>query len=178
MDRWISARTPLAASSERATKLLSKDPRGLMPESGGRSASPSAVVDLAVVVGGGSAIRQDVAVTLGVPRSAEGEAWVPISWEPVSHMRMLPSFEGALEVVDQDGASELSITGTYHVPLGVVGRFGDGLVGRRLAQQSIRTFLERVAQQIDQRAGEDLAHAGWRPAPYPVDLRERGSSTS
>lgn len=173
MDRWISARTPLATSAERATKMLLEDPRGLIPEAGHRSTSTAPVIDLSVVVGGGSAVRQDVEVTLGTPRSAENEAWVPISWQPLSHSRVLPSFEGALEVIDDDGSSELSITGTYHVPLGIVGRFGDGVVGRRIAQQSIKTFLERVAQHVDEVVGDELAHSGWRPAPYPVDLRER-----
>lgn len=175
MDRWISARTPLVASAEQATTLLMDDSEALIPASR-PGTSAAMVIDLSVAVGGGSAIRQDVEVALGAPRSAEGEAWVPISWEPTSHARMLPSFDGALGVVnDGGGRTELSITGTYHVPLGIVGRFGDGVVGRRVAQQSLRVLLQRIAQHIDERIAEQLAHAGWKPAPYPVDLRERGT---
>jgi hypothetical protein len=156
MDRWISARTSLGVPFERASEVLLADGGSLLPpgppSDGDRD---GAIVPLSVDVRGRAIVRRDIAVTLGEPRSAEGETWLPIDWEPTSHSHLLPSFHGVVELVQGPERAELAITGTYHVPLGVVGRFGDGIVGRRIAHDSLRLFLEDMVEQLDDRAGSD-----------------------
>ena len=133
-----------------------------------------AFVDLEVELPVGAGVRHDVDVRLGAPCSADGETWVPISWVPAAHARLLPSFDGVVEIIASDRGTELSLTGTYEVPLGGVGRFGDGLIGRRIAEQSLRTLVEGIAGEIDRQVDDRLAHA---PTAHPVDVRERTAPT-
>ncbi|HEX6421348.1 MAG TPA: hypothetical protein VFZ77_22795, partial [Acidimicrobiales bacterium] len=60
----------------------------------------------------------------------------------------------------------------YTVPLGPVGRFGDGLVGRRIARQSFESFLEDTAARLDAEVHRRSATVTWRARPYAVDVRE------
>ena len=73
----------------------------LVAESAGASRNgnrASSVRWTGMLPGAGGAVRQDVQVTLGSPCEAEGEAWVPIRWTPTSHGRLLPSFDGVVEI--------------------------------------------------------------------------------
>jgi hypothetical protein len=173
MERWVTATTATGVPFERASQILVGDPLALLPDDRRADTSRRTITSLAIETKSGVAVRQDVAVTLGAPCSAEGETWVPIEWEPVAHSQLLPSFTGVVELVDGPEGADLAITGIYDVPLGFVGRFGDGLVGRRVAQQSIRALLDGMARRLRGSVTEEVAHAGWRPAPYPIDLRER-----
>jgi GAF domain-containing protein len=70
------------------------------------------------------------------------------------------------------GTSLLTVRGTYTVPLGPVGRFGDGVIGRRLARQSLAAFVEGLARRLDGAANRQAAELSWQPAPYTVTVRE------
>jgi hypothetical protein len=162
MERWIAVRAPLASAFAHATDVLMDDAPSILPNAT-TVGDGTAFVDLTVEVPGrAGAVRHDVKVMLGVPCSAEGETWVPITWEPAGHARLLPNFDGVLEVVATDDGTELSITGTYRIPLGAVGRFGDGVIGRRIAQQSIRGLATRMAGEIDRHVERRIAHADGR----------------
>ena len=173
MERWVTAKTVIGMPFEAASSVLVSDPAALLPAGHRIHPDGGAVVTLSAGTRGGAELGQEVLLTLGAPCSAEGESWVPVEWEPVAHAQLLPSFRGVLELIEEADRTELAITGTYEIPLGVVGRFGDGLLGRRLAQQSVRTLLEGMARQLRGRVADGMAHAAWRPAPYPIDLRER-----
>ena len=158
MNRWVAARTPLVASFEHAMDVLVDDARHILP--GARPDGGGALLEVTVPgPGGGDAVGQEVEVSLGASCAADGEAWVPIRWVPVTHTRLLPSFDGVVEVVAVDGGAELAISGTYGIPLGAVGRFGDGLLGRRVAQQSLRVLAARMAGEIDRHVARRLDHA-------------------
>jgi hypothetical protein len=176
MERWIAARTPLTASFELATDVLVDDALSVLPD-GAADGRGGMFVDLSVGVGSSAGVHQDVDVTLGSPCVADGEAWVPISWVPAAHARLLPTFDGVIEIVDGDDAAELSLTGLYRIPLGIAGRFGDGVVGRRAAQQSLRMLVQRMAAQIDGLVAERLRHASPASATRAVELRERAAPT-
>lgn len=64
------------------------------------------------------------------------------------------------------------LRGAYDVPLGTVGHFGDVLVGRRLARRSLSTVVEDAARRLDAEVDHRMRSVPWRPAPYPIDLRE------
>ena len=173
MERWVTAKTAIGMPFEAASEVLVGDPAALLPDGHRVDPSRGPVVALSVGSHSGAAVGQDVVLSLGAPCSAEGESWVPVEWEPVAHAQVLPSFRGVVELIDGPDGTELAISGTYDVPLGVVGRFGDGLVGRRVAEQSVRTLLEGMARQLRGRVADAIGHAAWKPAPYPIDLQER-----
>jgi hypothetical protein len=132
--------------------------------------------ELEVVVdfGQGLRVHQDVLVTFEAPRLADGELWVPMRWAPTGRSRLLPSFVGVLELrrlrADDEGAA-LRLFGTYSIPLGLVGRFGDGFRGQRLAQEAIRMLVTDLARRVDRLDVEEPVDL---PGPvYPEVLRDR-----
>lgn len=132
MERSIEATTIVSASADRVRGLLASDPA-------------AALTNPTTLAAGG--LHHDVIVTLDEPEVGDAVT-VPVSWYPVDHARLFPSFVGELEAEASIAGTRLRIAGTYSVPLGVVGQFGDGLVGRRLAQQSLQSLLEGVAARV------------------------------
>ena len=132
MERSIEATTIISASADRVRGLLASDPS-------------AALSNPTTLTAGG--LHHDVIVTLDEPEVGDALS-VPVSWHPVDHARLFPSFLGALEAEPSVAGTRLRLAGSYSVPLGVVGQFGDGLIGRRLAQQSLQSLLEGVATRI------------------------------
>lgn len=130
-------------------------------------------VPLGAVIGSTTEVQQEVEVELELPRAEGDMVTTPISWHPVAHERMLPSFDGEL-VLRSCGAgrTEMSLRGAYLVPLGPIGRFGDGVAGRRIARRSITDLLDRIARNLDEEVDRRLQSIPHRPAPYPHDMRE------
>ena len=125
---------------------------------------------------GATAFRQAVDVELGQPHVTDADVVLPLRWRASGRDRLFPVFEGRLEAIPTtDGlGTVLSVTGVYTVPLGPVGRFGDGLIGRRFARQSLTAFLEDTARRLDagvHRHTTSGAGSG-HPAPDRVAVRE------
>jgi hypothetical protein len=89
---------------------------------------------------------------------------------------MMPTFTGQLEASRARPGTRVRLNGTYTVPLGVIGRFGDGVLGRRLARRSLDTLVERLASRLESEVQARLGSAGWRSAPIAVELREQEHS--
>jgi len=45
--------------------------------------------------------------------------------------------------------TQLTLTGEYRAPLGLLGRLLDHVIGFRIAQDTLRPFLEDVARQLE-----------------------------
>lgn len=129
--------------------------------------------ELGVNLGAGGGIRQAVDIELGGLRVTDDGLLLPIRWQASGRARLFPVFEGRLSAAPEDRATtRLEVKGIYTVPLGPVGRFGDGLVGRRLARQSLRDFMEDAADRIEREVHRRAEDVAWHPAEHPVALRE------
>lgn len=163
MERDIEAATCISVPLAAACEQLRTDPGTVLPSS------------IVTPVAAGTAVEQTVVVETGELQVEASAAGLPVSWTPEAHEKLLPSFRGRLVLVAESlSSTRLSIHGTYTVPLGAVGRFGDSLVGRRIARASITELVERVARALQggYRAADQLDRA---PAPpNGVDLREHG----
>lgn len=173
MERSIDATTHVRSPLARVCDILRDDPGPVLGDrlvvDGDRRSFP---VRLTAPLGSGTAMEQEVEITLGAVAVDGGEIAVPLRWEPIGHQRLLPDFQGELIARPVGaGRTELVLCGSYRVPLGPLGRFGDSVVGHRLARQSVTDLLdvlgERIDREVDRRA-QPVAH---RPAPYPPDLR-------
>lgn len=100
-------------------------------------------------VGTGPTVHRDVMLTLG-PATRSGDAvTVPVGWRAAAHETLFPAFEGELTAERSGAGTRLRLTGIYTVPLGALGRFGDGVLGRRVAHESVRNWLAGVARRLD-----------------------------
>jgi hypothetical protein len=114
-----------------------------------------------------------VTLQLGIPQSEDRRLVLPMTWRASGREELLPTFDGELETSDTPAGTHIQLTGTYTVPLGVLGTFGDCVLGRRLARLSLETLVQRLATRLEFEVRARLHAVSWHPAPHPVDLREK-----
>lgn len=174
MKRGIEASTSVRAPIERACEILRTDPGCVLAErcTADQRRAHRFHTTLGVDVGGGGGLHQQVVVETGLTQPTDGGVELPVRWHAAGHERLFPTFDGVLELQAEGVRTKVTLRGTYTVPLGVLGRFGEGLAGRRAAHQSLTSFVEQVAGRLDAEANRRWEPESWHPAPYSVDLRE------
>jgi hypothetical protein len=91
------------------------------------------------------------------------DATFKVEWKP-SEGGPYPTFHGELEIENEDYDSFwLELRGTYQPPFGMFGTLFDALAGRRIAAQSAREFLAKMASSIE--AGFQADEAAKPAAP-------------
>lgn len=89
---------------------------------------------------------------LGFEREDE-VARLSVRWRPADGHGLYPIMDADLEVYPLAHGSrpltQLSFIGHYRPPLGILGRAGDALMGRRVAEMVVKHFVEEVAGQIE-----------------------------
>jgi hypothetical protein len=169
MERAIAVTSEVRLPSEHVLDLMRTGPARLLGDRRGGAGPAGLHAVLEVDAGAGTVVREQVELEVGELDERGDAASVAVQWRPAGHRRLFPSFTGELQVAP-DGATDATLTlrGSYELPLGLLGAFGDGLGGRRLARRSLAVFVSNVARRI-----EADARPGWRPAPTAaVDLRE------
>jgi hypothetical protein len=122
--------------------------------------------DLASTDGGG-AVRVEHGVRLHV--SIEGSPSnvnqvFAIDWKP-STGGPFPSFDGELTIENENYDSFwLELRGTYRPPFGVLGSVFDAIAGKRIAAQSARELLAKMASSIEAGFQADEASKPSEPA--------------
>lgn len=167
MERPIAASHVVRARFDRARDLLVHDPVGYLGDRvvPGRRRRFVAVLSADI---GGVTVDEDVQVEMAAVRLAARSAQWDLTWRAVDHGRLFPTFRGTLELSPHRSSdlhrwflaarSIIRISGAYSPPLGPIGVFGDGVIGHRLARQSVEGYLNRVAHRIE-RAMEAEAEA-------------------
>lgn len=105
----------------------------------------------------GLRIARQVTVRLGRPVQFPSKLSLPMTWEPTGWL--LPRLDGELEVgaLGRD-RTQLAISGRYDPPLGTVGRTVDRIALHRVAEATIKDFLDRVAAVLQARAPSLTGH--------------------
>ncbi|MEA2683099.1 MAG: hypothetical protein QOK05_1427 [Chloroflexota bacterium] len=156
---------PCPATAVKA--VLSLQPRAWLPAIVGDSNHRGLEVLSKVGVNlGPRRIDREVALTVSDGRQ-QGATWtIPIAWRPVAERSMLPSLEGQLEVCSlADDRAQLAISATYRPPLGWVGAVSDRALMRRVAEATIKDFLDRVAVRVQAGIEADPDDHSRRDAP-------------
>jgi hypothetical protein len=123
------------------------------PAGDGSDAGPGAAdgIATAVVRLGIGAMHAGPAVTVsaGPPRFRDHNVIVPITWEPLALEQLLPRLDGDLELSDfGSDVARLALSGRYRVPLGSLGWGIDRIAMHRVAEASLRRFLQDVQQAV------------------------------
>lgn len=90
-------------------------------------------------------IDEEVEVSLGQSYRAPGKTRVPMSWKAAGAGRLFPSLDADLELAGM-GASrtQISISAWYHPPMSPYARTLDRALLNRVAEATIKDFLDRV----------------------------------
>ena len=95
------------------------------------------------------AVTRGVVVTVGRAVRFPSKLAMPISWEPSGAEPLLPDLDADLEVGPLGPArTQLAINATYTPPLGAVGRTADRLLLHRLAEATVKRFLDQVGGRL------------------------------
>jgi len=94
-------------------------------------------------------VSRQVEIAIGEPLHANGKTTLPVTWRSTSHESLFPRFDADIEVAPLGpGRVQLALSGRYEPPLGPVGRVADRALLHRVAEATIKDFVERVAATL------------------------------
>jgi hypothetical protein len=97
----------------------------------------------------GPRLGRRVAIQLGEPVRFPSMTSLPLTWEPVGLEGLLPRLDADLELGSLgDDRTQLAISARYRPPLGVLGRAVDRVLLHRVAEATVKDFLDRLGQAI------------------------------
>lgn len=97
-------------------------------------------------------VGKRIEITVGGPAHLSGTTLLPITWKATGAGGVFPALEADLEVapVGPD-RTQLSISARYRPPMGGVGRALDRALLHRVAEATIKDFLDHVGEALAQR---------------------------
>ena len=130
-------------------RLLASDPHRWMP--GLAEDANHRGDDLLAEVGFGEKVRvkREVVVELGPPIRSSSKISFPIRWQASDHPGLFPALDADLDVTSLGPErTRLAMSARYEPPLGALGRAIDRAVLSRVAEATLKDFLDRVAEAI------------------------------
>jgi hypothetical protein len=98
----------------------------------------------------GHRVSKHVEIEVGKPTMGADRTWIPITWRATGPTGLFPVLEGELELASLGtGLTQLALSGRYQPPLGLVGRTIDRALLSRVAEATIKDFIDRLAAAIE-----------------------------
>jgi hypothetical protein len=97
----------------------------------------------------GTRLRRRVQVELGAPVRFPSMTSLPLTWEPAGLEGLLPRLDADIELgaLGED-RTQLAVSARYRPPLGAVGRTVDRVLLHRVAEATVKDFLDRLGHAI------------------------------
>jgi hypothetical protein len=131
------------------TALLTDAAEWLEPLARGAGARGEGLLAEVGVGSPGRRVGKQVAVRLGQPVTFRSQVSLPLVWEPDGGGRLFPRLEADIEIGQLGAArTQLALSGRYQPPLGLVGRVLDRTLLHRVAEATVKDFLDRVAERL------------------------------
>ena len=94
-------------------------------------------------------VAKTVQLLSGIPIRGDQQTTIPFAWEATGTPGLFPKLDADL-VVSAVGPdlSQIAMRGTYAPPLGPLGRALDRAVLHRVAEASVKSFVDRVAHMV------------------------------
>lgn len=97
-------------------------------------------------------IDKEVEIQVGDPYRIPSKTLLPMTWKATGAERLFPQLDADIEVAALGAnRTQLSISARYRPPMGVVGRALDRALLHRVAEATIKDFLDRVGESIEAR---------------------------
>jgi hypothetical protein len=103
-----------------------------------------------ISVGESPVIAKAVRLEVGEPIGKDETMFLPIVWEATGTPGLFPRLEAELVLAALGpGLTQLSLRGSYRPPLGQIGRVLDRTLLHRVAEASVKGFVDRLARTIE-----------------------------
>jgi hypothetical protein len=106
-------------------------------------------------------LRRRVTIKLGEPVRFPSMTSLPLIWEPAGLEGLLPRLDADIELgaLGED-RTQLAVSARYRPPLGAVGRTADRVLLHRVAEATVKDFLDRLGREIvNQALADNRGHA-------------------
>ena len=98
----------------------------------------------------GRRVEKKVEVELGSPTRLTEKIIIPFSWHATGLEALFPVLDADFEVAPLgQGRTQLALSGRYQPPLGSLGQALDRALLHRVAEATVKDFLDRVAERVD-----------------------------
>jgi hypothetical protein len=139
----------LPTSPDDVERALSRDPRLWLPGLAERANHRGDVLLAEVGFGEAVRIKRAVVVELGSPVRSGSKTVFPLRWAASGPVGLFPALDADLEVAPLgSGRTQLAMSARYVPPFGALGRVVDRAVLSRVAEATLKDFLDRVAFTI------------------------------
>jgi hypothetical protein len=102
---------------------------------------------------GNRRIARQIEVEIGAARAGAGLTFMPIRWHAATDANLFPTLEGELEIAPVGSArTQLGLSANYSPPLGLLGKIADRALFHRVAEVTVKDFLERIGRRLEQNA--------------------------
>jgi hypothetical protein len=155
----------LPMASERAERALTRTPEEWVP--GLAQAANHKGDALLAEVGFGDDVRvaRQVAIEFGEPVRMAAKTILPLRWTATGAAGLFPALEADLEIAPiSANRTQLAMSARYVPPLGPIGRAIDRAVLFRVAEATLKDFLDRVGEAL-----VETTDGGSRDAPSAAD---------
>jgi hypothetical protein len=147
--RAVELRRHLPAPVARAVAVLNAAPQDIVgSHRDGFWAPAEAHAVLGAQLLPGTLVTRSVRIGFGPLLEDEDVMVLPVWWEDDEHPHLFPTFDGGLELGEDDGGTELRLAGSYEPPLGGLGRFADGVAGHRFVMDSLARFVDDIGARL------------------------------
>jgi hypothetical protein len=117
----------------------------------------------------GRRLGKQVEIELGEPVETPSRTWLPLTWKATGAEGFFPSLEGELEAAPLGkDLTQIGLSARYKPPFGVLGSTLDRMFLHRVAEATVRDFVQRVADAVEDRSAvTPKANGGTLPAWPP-----------
>jgi hypothetical protein len=100
-------------------------------------------------VGPVEGLAKSVSLEIGIAEIHRSGLVYPIRWTATGAAGLFPELNADLALTQMGSSmTSLSLDGTYEPPMGVVGRVADRIVLGRVAEATVRNWLDRLAEAV------------------------------
>jgi hypothetical protein len=142
---------------EEVERALLADPGSWLPgmatEAGDQG--EQLLVDVGFELGNDHRVDREVQIEIGEPVSVRSKTtMLPIAWKAKNGIGPVPQLDADIEIATLGATrTQLSMSARYRPPLGMIGRALDKALMHRVAEATLKDFLDRVGERLALRAG-------------------------
>ncbi|HEY8678377.1 MAG TPA: hypothetical protein VIN39_07075 [Candidatus Dormibacteraeota bacterium] len=124
----------------------------------------------------GHRIVKKVLIAVGDPVRSSARTWLPISWQATGPSGLFPVLDGDFEIATLGAQrTQLAFSARYRPPLGLIGRAVDRALLSRVAEATVKDFVDRIAERLNaQMAQLESLNRAWPSRPPTLIGRSRG----
>ncbi len=153
MERALHCYAYVEAPWDQVTRLLAEDTGSVLQHATIDAADQAQLISRTLKLEvAGFAVSKDVRIEVGdfQPREVTRSV-VPLRWHAERGRLLFPELAADLEVASvslDPPLTQLTITGSYEPPLGLLGAGADRLMLHRLAEATVHRFVHEVADEL------------------------------